>query len=45
MKCNFSANMQEEGDVKLDGLVVPKKISFATWNRCSRRVEIMGANS
>jgi hypothetical protein len=28
MKCDFSATMQEEGDVRLDGLVVPKKDIF-----------------
>jgi hypothetical protein len=25
MKCDFSATTQEEGDVRLDGQVVPKK--------------------
>jgi hypothetical protein len=25
MKCNFSATIQEKGDVRLDGQVVPKK--------------------
>jgi hypothetical protein len=28
MKCDFSATTQEEGDVRLDGQVVPKKNSF-----------------
>jgi hypothetical protein len=28
MKCNFSATIQKEGDVKLDGQVVPKKDIF-----------------
>jgi hypothetical protein len=28
MKCNFSATTQEEGDVRLDGHVVPKKDTF-----------------
>jgi hypothetical protein len=28
MKCDFSATTQEEGDVKLDGQVVPKKDTF-----------------
>jgi hypothetical protein len=28
MKCNFSATTQEEGDVRLDGQVVPKKDTF-----------------
>jgi hypothetical protein len=28
MKCDFSATTQEEGDVRLDGQVVPKKDSF-----------------
>jgi hypothetical protein len=28
MKCNFSATTQKEGDVKLDGQVVPKKDIF-----------------
>jgi hypothetical protein len=28
MKCDFSATMQEEGDVRLDGQVVSKKDTF-----------------
>jgi hypothetical protein len=28
MKCDFSATMQEEEDVRLDGQVVPKKDIF-----------------
>jgi hypothetical protein len=28
MKCDFSATTQEEGDVRLDGQVVPKKNNF-----------------
>jgi hypothetical protein len=28
MKCDFSATTQEEGDVRLDGQVVPKKNTF-----------------
>jgi hypothetical protein len=28
MKCDFSATTQEEGDVRLDGHVVPKKDIF-----------------
>jgi hypothetical protein len=28
MKCDFSATMQEEGNVRLDGQVVPKKNTF-----------------
>ena len=28
MKCDFSATTQEEGDVRLDGQVVPKKNIF-----------------
>jgi hypothetical protein len=28
MKCDFSAIMQEEGDVRLDSQVVPKKGTF-----------------
>jgi hypothetical protein len=28
MKCDFNATMQEEGDVRLDGQVVPKKDTF-----------------
>jgi hypothetical protein len=28
IKCDFSASTQEEGDVRLDGLVVPKKDTF-----------------
>jgi hypothetical protein len=28
MKCDFSATTQEEGDLRLDGQVVPKKDTF-----------------
>jgi hypothetical protein len=28
MKCDFSATTQEEGDVRLDGQMVPKKDTF-----------------
>jgi hypothetical protein len=28
MKCNFSATTQEEGDIRFDGRVVPKKDIF-----------------
>jgi hypothetical protein len=28
IKCDFSATTQEEGDVRLDGQVVPKKDTF-----------------
>jgi hypothetical protein len=28
MKCDFNATTQEEGDVRLDGQVVPKKDTF-----------------
>jgi hypothetical protein len=28
MKCDFSATTQEEGDVRLDGQVIPKKDTF-----------------
>jgi hypothetical protein len=28
MKCDFGATAQEEGDVRLDGQVVPKKDTF-----------------
>jgi hypothetical protein len=28
MKCDFSATTQEEGDVRLDSQVVPKKDTF-----------------
>jgi hypothetical protein len=28
MKCDFSATTQEEGDVRLNGQVVPKKDTF-----------------
>jgi hypothetical protein len=40
MKCDFSATTQEEG--MLDSMVrwYPRKISFATWDRCSKRMEI-----
>jgi hypothetical protein len=40
MKCDFSATTQEEGDVRLDGQVVPRKTHFATWDRCSKRIGI-----
>jgi hypothetical protein len=39
MKYDFSATTQE-GDVRLDGQVVPRKTPFATWDRCSKRMEI-----
>jgi hypothetical protein len=28
MKCDFSATTQEEGDVRLNGQVLPKKVTF-----------------
>jgi hypothetical protein len=28
MKCDFSATTKEEGDVRLDGQVIPKKDTF-----------------
>jgi hypothetical protein len=28
MKCDFSVTTQEEGDVRLDGQVIPKKDTF-----------------
>jgi hypothetical protein len=34
MKYDFSATTQEEGDIRLDGQMVPKKTPFATWDRC-----------
>jgi hypothetical protein len=40
MKCDFSATTQEEGDVRLDGQVVPKKDTFAIWDRYFRRMGI-----
>jgi hypothetical protein len=40
MKCDFNATTQEEGNVRLDCQMVPKKTSFATWDRCSKRMEI-----
>jgi hypothetical protein len=40
MKCDFGAITQEEGDVRLDGQVVPKKAHFTTCDRCSRRMGI-----
>jgi hypothetical protein len=40
MKCDFSATTQEEGDVRLDDQVIPKKAPFTTWDRCFRRMEI-----
>jgi hypothetical protein len=40
IKCDFSATTQEEG--MLDSMVrwYPRKISFATWNRCSKRMGV-----
>jgi hypothetical protein len=40
MTCDFSATTQEEGDVRLDGHVVPKKDTFRYLDRCSRRMGI-----
>jgi hypothetical protein len=40
MKCDFIATTQEQGDVRLDGQVIPKKTPFATWDRFSKRMEI-----
>jgi hypothetical protein len=40
MKYDFGATMQEEGDVRLDCQVVPKKDTFAIWDRCFRRMGI-----
>jgi hypothetical protein len=40
MKCDFSATTQKEGDIRLDGQVVPRKTHFTTWDRCFRRMEI-----
>jgi hypothetical protein len=40
MKCDFSATTQEEGDVRLDGQVVPRKTPFTTWDQCSRTMGI-----
>jgi hypothetical protein len=41
MKCDFTATTQKEGDVRLDGQVVPKKTHFTTWDRCSKRMGIL----
>jgi hypothetical protein len=38
--CDFSATTQEEGDVRLDGQVVPRKTPFTTWDQCSRTMGI-----
>jgi hypothetical protein len=38
MKCDFNATMPE-GDVRLNGHMVPKKDTFASWDQCSRRME------
>jgi hypothetical protein len=40
MKCDFSATTQEEG--MLDSMIrwYPRKTSFATWDRCSKRMGI-----
>jgi hypothetical protein len=40
MKCDFSVTTQEEGGVRLDGQVVPRKTHFASWDRCSKRMGI-----
>jgi hypothetical protein len=40
IKCDFNTTTQEEG--MLDSMVrwYPRKTSFATWNRCSKRMRI-----
>jgi hypothetical protein len=40
MKCDFSITTQEEGDVRLDGQVYPRKTYFANWDRYFRRMGI-----
>jgi hypothetical protein len=40
MKCDFSATTQEEGDVRLDGQVVPKKDTFRYLGSSSKRMGI-----
>ena len=40
MRCDFGGVVQEEGDVSLEGQVVPKKDTFR-WDRCYRGMEIL----
>jgi hypothetical protein len=40
MKYDFSATTQEEGVLDLMIRWYPRKIHFATWDRCSKRMRI-----
>jgi hypothetical protein len=40
MKCDFSATTQEEGDVRLDSQMVPKKDTFRYLGSMPRRMRI-----
>jgi hypothetical protein len=40
IKCDFSATTQEEEMLSLMVRWYPRKTSFATWDRCSRRIGI-----
>jgi hypothetical protein len=40
MKCDFSTTTQEEGVLDLMVMWYLIKTYFATWNRCSKRMEI-----
>ena len=41
MRCDFGGAAQKEGDVSLEGQVVPKKVPFGIWDRCYRGMEIL----
>jgi hypothetical protein len=40
MRCDFGTPRHEDGDVSLEGHVVPK-ILFYTWDRCYREMGIL----
>jgi hypothetical protein len=40
MKCDFSATTQEEWDARLMVRWYPRKTTFATWDRCPKRMGI-----
>jgi hypothetical protein len=40
IKCDFSATTQEEGILDLIVRWYPRNITFATWDRCSKRIRI-----
>ena len=41
MRCDFGGVVQEEGDLCLEGQVVPKNDTFRYLDRCYREMEIL----